>query len=61
MRESDGFIEQMFTVKGLEDFVPADHPLRPIWLMVNDALLRLDRLFTEVYGRKAGRPMYCAG
>ncbi|CEO91343.1 hypothetical protein predicted by Glimmer/Critica (plasmid) [Sinorhizobium fredii HH103] len=26
----------------MEDFVPADHPLRPIRLMVNEALVRLD-------------------
>ena len=29
MRGSDGMQEALFTVAKLEDFVPADHPLRP--------------------------------
>ncbi|WIX08741.1 hypothetical protein QN060_10940 [Xanthomonas oryzae pv. leersiae] len=35
----------MFTVKRLEDFIPANHPLRPVREMVNEALRRLDGLF----------------
>ncbi|MET4323525.1 hypothetical protein ABIC02_007315 [Bradyrhizobium sp. RT5a] len=42
MRGSDVCMEQLFAMKRLEDFVPADHPLRPIRLIVNEALVRLD-------------------
>ncbi|OLK26441.1 transposase, partial [Xanthomonas oryzae pv. oryzae] len=28
----------MFTVKRLEEFIPANHPLRPVREMVNEAL-----------------------
>lgn len=58
MRGSDEFMEQLFTVKRLEDFVPADHPLRPVRLMVNEALVRLDSLFVGMYASsaKGGRP-----
>ncbi|ELQ07337.1 ISXoo14 transposase [Xanthomonas translucens DAR61454] len=45
-------------MKRLEDFVPADHPLRPVRLMVNEALVRLDSLFAGMYASsaKCGRP-----
>ncbi|WP_259643698.1 transposase, partial [Burkholderia pseudomallei] len=33
----------------LEDFVPADHPLRPLRLLVNQALKRLNGLFGTIY------------
>jgi transposase len=58
MRGRDEFMEQLFTVKRLEDFVPADHPLRPVRLMVNEALVRLDSLFAGMYASsaKGGRP-----
>lgn len=58
MRGSDVFMEQLFTMKRLEDFVPADHPLRPIRLMVNEALVRLDGLFSAMHAcsAKGGRP-----
>jgi hypothetical protein len=49
MRGSDEFTEQLFTVKRLEDFVPTDHPLRPVRLMVNQALARMDGLFSSMY------------
>lgn len=45
MRGSDGMQEGLFTVAKLEDFVPADHPLRAIRLLVNEALGRLNGLF----------------
>ena len=41
--------EPLFTTVKLEDFVPADHPLRPIRLLVNDALKRLNGLFSVIY------------
>ena len=58
MRGPDVFTEQLFTVKKLEDFVPANNPLRPIRLMVNAALKRLDGLFEQMYEPdwKGGRP-----
>jgi hypothetical protein len=49
MRGSDGVQEALFTVAKLEDFVPADHPLRPIRLLVNEALGRLNGLFNLIY------------
>jgi hypothetical protein len=39
----------MFTMRRLEDFVPADHPLRPIRAMVNEALRKMDGLFAGMY------------
>ena len=49
MRGSDGMQEALFTVAKLEDFVPAEHPLRPIRLLVNEALGRLSGLFNTIY------------
>ncbi|SFQ40981.1 IS5 family transposase [Variovorax sp. 770b2] len=49
MRGSDGMQEALFTVAKLEDFVPADHPLRPIRGLVNEALGRLNGLFNLIY------------
>lgn len=41
--------EPLFMTVTLEDFVPADHPLRQIRLLVNDALKRLSGLFSVIY------------
>ena len=49
MRGSDGMQEALFTVAKLEDFVPTDHPLRAIRLLVNEALVRLNDLFNVIY------------
>lgn len=49
MRGADGLQESLFTVAKLEDFVPADHPLRPIGKLVNEALERLNGLFNKIY------------
>ncbi len=49
MRGMDEMQEPLFTTVKLEDFVPADHPLRPIRLLVNDALERLNGLFSVIY------------
>lgn len=35
MRGADTFTESLFTLRKLEDVVPADHPLRAIRQMVN--------------------------
>ena len=44
MRGADTFTESLFTMRRLDDFVPADHPLRPIRAMVNEALVKMDGL-----------------
>jgi len=49
MRGSDGMQETLFTMSKLEDFVPTDHPLRAIQVLVNEALSRLNGLFNEIY------------
>ena len=59
MRGSDAMQESLFMVAKLEDFVPADHPLRPIRLLVNEALARLNGLFNAIYadtGRESIAP-----
>jgi len=58
MRGADTFTESLFTVQKLEDFVPSNHPLRPIREMVNTALERMDGLFSSMYAQdyKGGRP-----
>ena len=45
-------------MRHLEDFVPADHPLRPIRQVVNEALANMDDLFCGMYEAdiKGGRP-----
>jgi transposase len=55
MRGSDGMQEALFTVAKLEDFVPSDHPLRAIRLLVNEALSQLNGLFNDIYADH-GRP-----
>ncbi len=60
MRGSVTFTERLSSMHRLDDCVPADHPLRPIRLMVNQALEKMDSLFTQMYeadikgGRTAG-------
>jgi transposase len=49
MRGSDGMQETLFTVAKLNDFVPIDHPLRPIGVLVNEALAKLNGLFNRIY------------
>lgn len=58
MRGSDTFTESLFSIKKLDDFVPAMHPLRAIRAMVNDALVELEDLFAGMYedAGKGGRP-----
>lgn len=58
MRGTDTFTESPFTLHRLEDFVPADHPLRAIRQMVNEALGKMDGLFSGMYEphNKGGRP-----
>jgi transposase len=58
MRGADTFTESLFTMRQLEDFVPAGHPLRPIRLMVNQALKNIEPLLSSMYAAdiKGGRP-----
>lgn len=49
MRGADALQESLFTVTKLDDFVPADHPLRAIRLLVNEALTRMNAQFDEIY------------
>ena len=45
-------------MRHLDDFGPADHPLRVIRVMVNKALTHMDELFARMYAAdiKGGRP-----
>ncbi len=49
MRGLDEMQESLFTVAKLEDFIPTNHPLRPVRELVNQALKRLNGLFTLLY------------
>lgn len=54
MRGGDDIQEGLFSFSKLEDFVPADHPLRAVRLLVNQALTGLNGLFNEIYS-ESGR------
>ena len=59
MRGSDSMQESLFMVAKLEDFVPNDHPLRPVRAIVNEALGGLSGLFNAIYadtGRESIAP-----
>lgn len=53
MRGADTFTEGLFTLKRLDDFVPASHPLRVIRTMVNKALAEMGGLFAQMYEDEA--------
>lgn len=50
MRGEDVQQDELFSYGSLEERVPADHPLRPIRAMVDEALRALDGRFDEIYG-----------
>ena len=58
MRGNDIYNESLFSTVRLEDFVPANHPLRPIRLWMNEALAKMDERFSAMYEAdvKGGRP-----
>ena len=58
MRGADTFTESLFNVRRLDDFVPQNHPLRPVRQMVNEALKRIEPLLSSMYAAdiKGGRP-----
>jgi transposase len=49
MRGADAMQESLFTYRTLNDFVPADHPLRPIREIANTALKAMDATFAAMY------------
>jgi transposase len=55
MRGSDGRTGALFSYVDLEARVPANHPLRPIRMIVNDALGALSPIFARLYAL-LGRP-----
>jgi len=59
MRGEDIQQSELFSYGSLEERVPADHPLRPIRAMVDEALKDLNARFDEIYneeGRKSIPP-----
>jgi transposase len=58
MRSADTFTESLFTMKRLDDFVPAHHPLREIRKTANKALAKMEPLFAQMYAPDVlgGRP-----
>jgi transposase len=59
MRGEDVQQQEMFSYGSLEERVPADHPLRSIRAMVDEALRALDGRFNEIYeadGRRSIPP-----
>ena len=58
MRGADTFTESLLAMRHLEDFVPSDHPLRPIRQMANEALVKMNGLFCGMHEAdiKGGRP-----
>jgi transposase len=55
MRGEDIQQHDLFSYGSLEERVPADHPLRPIRAMVDEALQSLDGRFEEIYGEDGRR------
>ena len=58
MRGADAYNEALFSTVRLEDFVPSNHPLRPIRVWVNEALAAMDAKLSAMYEAdiKGGRP-----
>jgi transposase len=55
MRGEDERSEGLFSYVRLDTRIPADHPLRAVRALVDEALTRLSRDFNKLYAR-AGRP-----
>ena len=58
MRAADTYTESLFSIRRLDDFVPQNHPLRSVRVMVNQALKDIEPLLTSMYAAdiKGGRP-----
>ena len=52
MRGEDLLQHELFSYGSLEERVPSDHPLRPIRLMVDEALKDLNGRFDAIYGEE---------
>ena len=55
MRGEDLQQHELFSYGSLEERVPANHPLRPIRAMVDEALKALDGRFSQIYGEDGRR------
>lgn len=57
MRGTDTFTESLFSMRRLDDFVPQNHPLRPVRTMVNQVLKNIEPLLSGTYAAdvKGGR------
>src|ERR1700729_4530388 len=55
MRGDDIQQNELFSYGGLEERVPASHPLRPIRTMVDEALKQMSGRFDEIYGEEGRR------
>lgn len=49
MRGADVSQPKLFVTRTVEDFVPKNHPLRALRVLVDEALGDMDRLFDEIY------------
>jgi transposase len=49
MRGADFMQDTLFSIRSLESFVPAEHPLRPVREILNTALKRMDSVFAAMY------------
>ena len=59
MRGSDVMQEELFTLGGLDQYVPVDHPLRRVREVFNACLLRMNTHFDELispFGRESIPP-----
>src|SRR5688500_698700 len=52
MRGEDLQQHELFSYGSLEERVPAEHPLRPIRAMVDEALKKMSSRFDEIYGEE---------
>ena len=55
MRGEDIQQNELFSYGSLEERVPASHPLRPIRMMVDEALEEMNGRFDEIYGEEGRR------
>lgn len=59
MRGADVMQEELFTLGGLDQYVPVDHPLRRVRDLFNECLFRMDTHFDDLYspfGRESIAP-----
>ena len=56
MRGDDQQSGELFSYVNIEERLAADHPLRAIKELVDEALDALDSNFAAIYARRMGRP-----